>query len=112
MSVGYLYLAASLTHTFAGLFWIDPNYGSTADAFEARCIENHHGIGTCIKPAVADMVSCPSLVLKIWRCSCIPGIECKVYCNCFAMMYGVCCAFRRLMDLVTVERHSWNVMQA
>ena len=61
---------------YAGLFWIDPNYGSMADAFEVKCIEDHNGIGTCIKPATAQLVSCQHYILvRVCRCSC------TIYCN-------------------------------
>ena len=42
--------------THVGSFWIDPNYGSMADAFEVKCIKDYTGIGTCIRPSVADLV--------------------------------------------------------
>ena len=47
-----------------------------ADSFEVRCIEDHNEISTCIKPAIAQLVSCQHYILvRVCRCSCI------TYCN-------------------------------
>ena len=45
-------------NSHVGTYWIDPNYGSKEDAFEVKCTEDHIGIGTCIKAAITERVSC------------------------------------------------------